>query len=72
MRIDNPFDRKLEAIRSLAPECVVEASVYVTDTLDLCRTSAESVFGDEATPELALEIYDRVEERIELRKGDER
>lgn len=41
------------------------AAVFVTDTLDLCWVAAKSIFGEQATPEHALAIYDRMQQRLE-------
>ena len=66
VRIDNPFDKKLGAYKDTISEEIRDAAIYVTDTLDLCWASAQAVYEDKATPELALQIYDRVIERIEF------
>lgn len=66
MENDNPFDKKLNVWGNNVPADVRDAAVFVTDTLDLCWASAKAVFGDKATPELALAIYDRISERIDL------
>jgi len=63
MKTDNPFDCALDAQKGI-PENVREQVVWVTDTLDLCWASAKSVFEKQATPELALAIFDRVVARI--------
>lgn len=72
MKIDNPFDKKIEIWRGKIPSETCESAVYVNDTLDLCWASASSVFGDRATPEIALAIYDRVVSRAEMRKKSTR
>ena len=70
MKTDNPFDRKLEVWGSHMPSDVCDAAVFVTDTLDLCWASARSVFGDNATPEHALAIYDRLVAQIAKQEAD--
>jgi len=65
MIADTPFDRKLEIIRGKAPFGVHDAAIFVNDTLDLCWASAQQVFGEKASPEVALAIYDRVVTRME-------
>jgi hypothetical protein len=70
MEIDNPFDRKLETWGDQIPSDVREAALFVTDTLELCWTSAQAVFEDKATPAIALEIYDRVLERMALNEAN--
>lgn len=66
MDVDNPFDKKLEAQKGSIPEDVVRAAVFVTDTLDLCWASAQAVFKEQATPDLAIEIYRLMAERMEV------
>ncbi len=46
-------------------ELVRESAVFVTDNLDLCWVAAKSIFGETATPEHALSIYDRLNERLD-------
>ena len=67
MKTDNPFDKKIELYKTLVlnkPERLIDSAIFVTDTLELCLASAQAVFEEEATPKLALEIYDRVVERM--------
>jgi hypothetical protein len=66
MEIDNPFDRKLETWGDQIPTEVRESALFVTDTLELCWASAQAIFEDRATPELALSIYDRLIERMRV------
>lgn len=56
MKVDNPFDRKLETWGNNIPEHVRKALVDTNDTLDFAWASAQSIFGDSATPEHALKI----------------
>lgn len=44
---------------------VRDASIFVTDTMDLCWVAAKSIFGEQATPEHAIAIYDRMQVRLE-------
>jgi len=66
------FDRKLERPKaSFAPSGVDEAAIFVNDTMELCWASAQTVFGDKATPDHALAIYDRViSQRITQKSAD--
>jgi hypothetical protein len=64
MKVNNPFDQKLRDWGKDVPNDIREASTYVTDTLELCWVSAQSIFEDNATPEIAFEIYDRIMHRI--------
>lgn len=56
------FDRALSALNGVAnvPPRLLDAAVYVRDTLDLSLKAAESVFGKRATPDIALAIFDRI------------
>ena len=63
------FDSAIDTLSrsALQPPVIVDAIIYVADTLEKCAQASEAVFGDESTPELALAIYDRVNiERIRL------
>jgi hypothetical protein len=60
----DPFNQKLELYGYHIPHKVRDAAVFVTDTLELSWASAQSVFGDKATPEIALAIYDRVIDKM--------
>ena len=64
MKADNPFDKKLETWAARTPEDVREAAIFVTDTLDLCWASAQTVFEHTATSEITLAIYDRIRARM--------
>lgn len=54
MKMDNPFDKALNA-RDIPPHFRA-AAVEVTDTLDLAWLAAQSVFEDGARPEHAIAI----------------
>lgn len=54
----DPFENKLQSYENKAPETVIEAAVYVTDTLHLAQAAAQSVFNEQATPEHALKILE--------------
>ena len=68
----NPFDRKLKNNESRIPSDIHGALIYVHDTLEFCISSAETHFGKEVSPEISLEIYDRVIQRINNYREDER
>ena len=70
MNIDNPFDEKLKIWGDRIPNEIRDASVFVTDTMELCRASAESIFEEKATPEIAIAIYDRINQRISEQQND--
>ncbi|MBP7861644.1 hypothetical protein KA183_08170 [bacterium] len=72
------FDEKLESLeKSFRAESfpqfseVREASGFVVDTLDIAWSAAKSLFGDKATPDHAIEIYDRMILRIEAVQAQE-
>lgn len=65
MKVQNPFDDKLKTYQGRAPGEVLEAAVYVTDTLDLCWAAAQAVFEDRATSADAMAIFRMIHERIE-------
>lgn len=56
------FDRKMERRGSVVPPSTRDALFYVVDTLELCQSAAWSLWGNDATPEHALALYDRVEQ----------
>lgn len=53
MKIDNPFDKALEAQKQM-PESMRIAATHAVDTLDLAWKGVQAVFEKKATPELAL------------------
>lgn len=59
-----PFEDKLERGGHYWPAEIRSAVPWVNDTLDLSWASACQIFGDKAKPEHALEIYDRINQRI--------
>ena len=61
MDANNPFDNALSHI----PDDIKDLAVFVVDTLDLCWKGAKAVFGDQAKPEHAFEIYDRLMSRYD-------
>ena len=67
------FDRALEFARrsANAPAHIVDAAVYVRDTVDLAWKAATSIFGKQATPDVALAIFDRINaERRDLASSE--
>ena len=55
MKIDNPFDRKIE-VKKRMPAHFRDAAIELTDTLDLCWAAAQQVFDGKATPEHAIAL----------------
>ncbi len=79
MNINNPFDKKIEimgrtaSLNSVANQSnIVDAAIFVTDTIDLSQASAEALFEERATPDLALAIFDRVVARMASNKDEEK
>lgn len=70
MKIDNPFDKKLEANKRM-PGWYRAAFVDITDTLDFCWAAAQSVFEDAARPEHALQLLPLFLERADAERRRE-
>jgi len=51
-------------------EHTADAAVYVHDTLELAWLAATDLFGENVSPEIAVAIYDRMDEE-RLRRADE-
>lgn len=74
--MDTKFDEKLDLMEKMqrgrgdtvlgSPTFseVRDAAVFVIDTLDLCWVAAKSVFAEQANPAHAIDIYDRIQERL--------
>lgn len=54
MKLDNPFDKRLEAQRRTLPGTMRDAAIRVTDTLDVAWAAVQAVFEKQAKPEHAL------------------
>jgi hypothetical protein len=59
MKYENPLDKHL-AINKNMPNGLRDAATELADLLDLAWMTAQSVFEERATPEIALEIFDRL------------
>lgn len=68
MKVDNPLDRHL-AINKQIPEGLRDAVTEVADHLDLAWMTAQSVFEERATPELALAVFDRISARLQVHES---
>jgi hypothetical protein len=67
--VTDDFDKKIEQLDKLpgVPDHSTEAAVYVRDTLEVAWLAAKSVFGNRANPDVALAVYDMMnEERLRL------
>jgi|TARA_B100002003_G_C13985915_1_gene476604 hypothetical protein len=60
MRTDNPFDKKIELYGKNMPAGLQDAFISVNDNLDICKAIVSTVWEVEPTPEMTLEVYDRV------------
>ncbi|RBO82668.1 hypothetical protein [Marinomonas aquiplantarum] len=69
MKIENAFDIHLKVNKSIPSE-IRDAAVDVNDTLNIAWLSAQSIFEDKASPEIAIEIYNLMQERLNLKKAD--
>lgn len=69
MKIENAFDTHLKVNESIPSE-IRDAAIDVNDTLNIAWLSAQSIFEDKASPEIAIEIYNLMQERLNLKKVD--
>lgn len=63
MKIENPLDKHL-AINTRMPQHLRSAVCDVADLLDLAWITTQSVFEEQATPELAVAVFDRLVSRV--------
>jgi hypothetical protein len=66
------FQARLESMNRSwrGTEHTAEAAAYVHDTLELAWLAATDLFGDKATADIAVALYDRIDEE-RLRRADE-
>lgn len=60
---NDSFDDLLAHYEGHAPTEALDAAIDVTDTMHLAWSATQSLFGKQATPELALALYDRIERK---------
>ena len=60
VKVDNPFDRKLELLGQNSPAGVNDAAIYVSDTLEVATAMAVTHFGESPAWELVVALYDRI------------
>lgn len=58
--METKFDKKLDFSRDQIPPELEGSLIVIADTFDFCRAIAEDVCGEKATPEIALQLMDRV------------
>lgn len=49
---------------------IPSATIYVHDALSIARAVACDIFGDDVTPELVIQVYDRVLSQIKVEESD--
>lgn len=64
----DPFERRLKLRQPYTPREITDSAIWVHDTLELCWSSAQSIFKEQATPEIAIAILDKVMAKIEIDK----
>lgn len=69
MKTENPFDRHLSVGSGQIPQHILDAAVHTTDKLHIAWISAQIIFKDKATPDVALAIYDRLDKVIDAEKA---
>jgi len=67
MKLDNPFDKKLEAQKTV-PESIKVGAIKAVDTLDLAWAGVMAVFGSKAKPEHALMLLPILLEQAEAER----
>ncbi|AFZ57432.1 hypothetical protein H6G54_26175 [Anabaena cylindrica FACHB-243] len=58
--MSNKFDDFLSLHSDNVPSDIVEASVYVNDTLEIAQRIAIDLFGKEVSETTVISIYDRI------------
>lgn len=67
MKIDNPFDAKLESAKRM-PESMRTAATFAVDTLELAWAGVQAVFEDQAKPEHAIALLPMLLERADAER----
>jgi hypothetical protein len=67
---ESKFEKRLELRRKHCPPGLVEAMVFVNDTLEMADSIADDLFGEENTPEAVIEIYRLIAEQYEIKKRE--
>ena len=68
----NRFEARLDTMNKAwrGPEHTADAAQYVRDTIELAWLAATDIFGPEVSHDVAIGIYDRIDEE-RLRRADE-
>jgi hypothetical protein len=71
---DSPkrFEARLDSMNKAwrGPEHTSDAASYVKDTLELAWFAATDIFGANVSPEIAMALYDRIDDE-RLRRAEE-
>lgn len=71
MNKENEFDKRMELLRGRIPTEIRDALIETTDTLDLCLTAVQTVFGEKASPDYAIALCNIVVMRyLSMHQGD--
>ncbi|MGS0535334.1 hypothetical protein [Pseudoalteromonas sp. SaAl2] len=60
MKADNPFDKHIAVAQSKMPEHLKNVAIDLVDQMDLAKKITDTVFEDASTPELTIQVYDRL------------
>jgi hypothetical protein len=62
----NEFDLRIKILaESHINSNLLDAIIFVNDTLEVSYKSAKCIFNNEPSPETVLEIYDRIVDKFE-------
>jgi hypothetical protein len=67
---ETKFDKRLELRRKHCPPGLVDALVFVNDTLEFADSIADDLFGEEKNPQAVIEIYRLIAEQYEIKKKE--
>ena len=67
---ESKFDKRLELRRKHCPPGLVDALVFVNDTLEFADSIADDLFGEEKNPQAVIEIYRLIAEQYEIKKKE--
>ncbi len=60
MDLRGQFDKKIDLYQGKIPSDVLDALVWVNDTMEFAKASAEQVFGEGVSSKTVVDVYDRV------------
>jgi hypothetical protein len=67
---ESKFDKRLELRRKHCTPGLVDALVFVNDTLEFADSIADDLFGEEKNPQAVVEIYRLIGEQYEIKKKE--